>query len=577
MTISTASRATLQDVLTAIDTAPDVTGKRKQDLRSAVRLTAKLLGQAPHDVAADPRGLGRRLDSVSGLSLGLSVGRWANVRSLLRSALSLSVPVMAGASAIDLLPDWQALLAEARKVGSCAIRLGRLMRWLSEHGVTPESVTLQDIEEYRNALLTDALLGRPEQSWAATRQSWERMRVAYPAWPQIELVKPSNPMTYSLPWETYPESLKADVDRYLDHLAGNTLSEEGPARPLRPATLKLRKHELRSFATALVKQGVEPQSLTSLTACLTLDHYKLGLRWFHVRDGSKPSATLHNMAASLRLIARHWVIADETTLSSMSKVVSKLAPPPQAMSDKNRDRLRPFDDPEQQQVILNLPEKIRRHVETTKSARARQTGLSTAAMAIEILVNVPLRLGNLCQLHLDRNFIKAGKKTHLCIPRQDVKNGVALEFVLPDETVAVLDWYITHYRKVDPENRYLFAGEGGSHKVANTLRSQIMETVKTFTGLTVHPHLFRSIAGSLYLDANPGDVETLRQVLGHKSINTTARFYAAHMARKAQQHFTDTVRKLREASHSPTADTQTAKTQTAKTTKRPAPPKKRKS
>jgi integrase len=73
-----------------------------------------------------------------------------------------------------------------------------------------------------------------------------------------------------------------------------------------------------------------------------------------------------------------------------------------------------------------------------------------------------------------------------------------------------------------------------------------METVQTFTGLTVHPHLFRSIAGSLYLDANPGDIETLRQVLGHKSINTTARFYAAHMARKSQQHFTDTVRKLRE-------------------------------
>jgi hypothetical protein len=261
-------------------------------------------------------------------------------------------------------------------------------------------------------------------------------------------------MTYSLPWEAYPATLKAEVDCFLNRLAGRDLSEDGPARPLRPATLKLRKHELWSFATALVKKGVEPQSLTSLAACLTLDHYMLGLKWFYVRDGSKSNASLHNLAANLRQIARHWLKADDATLLSMSRIVTKLAPPVQAMSDKNRDRLRPFDDPEQLQDIANLPWTIRRHVET---------GLTTAAMAIEILVNVPLRLGNLCQLHLDHNFIMVGKKTHLFIPKEDVKNGVDLEFVLPDETVSMLDWYTSHHRKADPQNRYLFAGEGRSH------------------------------------------------------------------------------------------------------------------
>jgi hypothetical protein len=460
MTQNTASRATLQDVLTAIDSASGITGKRKQDLRSAVRLAAKVLDQAPHEVAADPRGLGRRLDSVSALSLGLSLGRWANCRSLLRSALALKVAIMSGASAVELLPEWQALQAEARKVGSCALRLGRVMRWLSERGVSPSTVTLQDIEQYRDALMTDALLGKPDRSWAATRQSWERMRVACSSWPQIALVKPPNPMTFSLPWEAYPLSLKAEVDSFLDHLAGNTLSEDGPPRPLRPATLKLRKHELRSFAAALVKQGVDPQSLTSLSACLTLDRFRLGLTWFYERGGSKSNASLHNMAASLRLIARHWLKTDEATLLSMSKIVSKLASPPQAMGNATRGRLRVFDDPEQLQAIANLPSTIRRHVETQRSANARKTGLTTAAMAIEILLNAPLRLGNLCALHLDRNFIKVGKKTHLFIPKEDVKNYRDLDFELPDETIAMLEWYVTHHRKADPENRYLFAGGG---------------------------------------------------------------------------------------------------------------------
>jgi integrase len=111
----------------------------------------------------------------------------------------------------------------------------------------------------------------------------------------------------------------------------------------------------------------------------------------------------------------------------------------------------------------------------------------------------------------------------------------------------MLEWYVTHHRKAGPDNRYLFAGEGGTHRTNNTLRNQLMETVHRFTGLTINPHLFRAIAGTIYLDANPGAYETVRLLLGHTSISTTTRFYAAHMERKAKQHFADTVRRLREA------------------------------
>jgi hypothetical protein len=42
----------------------------------------------------------------------------------------------------------------------------------------------------------------------------------------------------------------------------------------------------------------------------------------------------------------------------MSKIVSRLVPPEQGMSDKNRDRLRPFDSQENLQAIANLPRTI---------------------------------------------------------------------------------------------------------------------------------------------------------------------------------------------------------------------------
>lgn len=546
MTIQSPSHATLQDVLNAIDGVPTLTGKRKQDLRSAVRLTAKVLNAEPYLIAADPRGLGRKLDGVSAISLGLSAGRWANCRSLLRSALRLVTPVMAGAVNVPLSADWEALAVEARKAGSCWQRLGRLVRWLSLRGLTPASVTREDINQFRSELSTDALLGQPEAAWQAARRSWEHMRSVCPTWPQVALEKAPNPLTYSLPWDAYPVSLKADVDKFIDHLSGKDFREDSPARPLRPLTLKLRMHDLRSFAAALVHQGVDPRTLTSLATCLTLDNYKLGLQWFYKRSGSKPSATLHNIAANLRQTARHWLKADDAMLTAMSKIVRKLAPTEQGMSDKNRDRMRPFNSHENIKAVANLPQSICRHLETSRNTSMRKAGLSTAAMAIELLLVAPIRLSNLCQLHLDHHFIKVGKKIHLFIPKEEVKNRMDLEFELPPQTVQLLDWYVSTYRKAEAHNRFLFASESVHHKKSNTLRTQIMKTVKSFTGFTVNPHLFRHIAGSIYLHENPGAYEVVRQVLGHRNIATTTSFYTGQEERRARQHFIGVIQKLRD-------------------------------
>ena len=545
MSTPKSSRATLQDVLKAIDVAPGLSTKRKQDLRSALRLIAKVLGADPQLIVADPRGIGRRLDGISHLRVGVSEGRWANSRSLLRSSLKLVVTVMAGASTIPILPEWEPLAEESRKVGSCWLRLSRLLRWLSEQLITPDAVTRDDLDRFHAAFLTDTLIGNAERSWQAARQSWERMRLSCPKWPQIELAATPNPMLYSLAWHVFPLSLKAEVDELLERLGGKDLSYDGPASPLRPQTLKMRKHELRSFASALVHQGADPQAIHSLAVCLSLENYKRGLQWFYERAGSKPTHTVRNLAAHLKAIAKHWLKADEPTLGAMSKVIRRLAPHENGMSAKNRDRMRPFESPEQLRELVMLPQTIRRHIETSKNAKTRKTGMSSAAIAIELLIVAPIRLSNLCQLHLDRNFIKVGDKVHLFIPKEEVKNRQDIEFALPSETVALRDWYVTNCRKAEPENRFLFVGAGPGHKDLNTLRLQIMETVKAFTGLTVNPHLFRHIAGSIYLQEHPGAYEVVRQVLGHRNIATTTKFYTAQEDRRARLHFIETVQKLR--------------------------------
>ena len=78
---------TLGDVIVAIEHA-DLPDRRRQELNSAVRTAARALGRRAEELPAEPRLLANRLAEVAPIAIGLSRGRWANVRSLLRTAMS---------------------------------------------------------------------------------------------------------------------------------------------------------------------------------------------------------------------------------------------------------------------------------------------------------------------------------------------------------------------------------------------------------------------------------------------------------------------------------------------------------
>jgi integrase len=44
-------------------------------------------------------------------------------------------------------------------------------------------------------------------------------------------------------------------------------------------------------------------------------------------------------------------------------------------------------------------------------------------------------------------------------------------------------------------------------------------------GVVMTPHQFRHLAAKLFLDLHPNEFETVRKLLGHKSIETTMRYY----------------------------------------------------
>lgn len=215
----------------------------------------------------------------------------------------------------------------------------------------------------------------------------------------------------------------------------------------------------------------------------------------------------------------------------MKRLKARLKCRPRGFTQKNRDRLRPFLDERNQARFLGLSDKL--------LALARRRGLDVKAALLvqtalihEIMLRAPMRFGNLVTLNLDRHFHfsepgRAGK-AHISIPPEEVKNGQQLDFPLPRRTAQLLQLYLSRYRPLlvrDIDQGCLFPGRVGGHKHEVGLREQLCRAVRRHTGLEVNPHLYRHLAAFLYLRANPGDYETVRRLLGHRSIETTITFY----------------------------------------------------
>jgi integrase len=213
------------------------------------------------------------------------------------------------------------------------------------------------------------------------------------------------------------------------------------------------------------------------------------------------------------------------------------------MTEKNRATLRCFEDETLVSDFLSLPETIVCRHRNRTEIKVRHAIEVEVALAIELLTVAPVRISNLAAIDLKRNLIRIGNgkdaRVHLYFAASAVKNETELEFPLPPSTVTLLDLYLSTFRSklVRARNDWLFPGEAEGPKQAALLSSQIAKTVEREIGVRLTAHQFRHLAGYLYLKANPGGHEVVRRLLGHRSIETTIRFYAGMEISEAIRHY----------------------------------------
>jgi integrase len=536
-----AAPATLQAVLDALEGQRDLSATRLRDLRSAVTRVAKLLGAAPGHMPLHLPVLSGKLAAINPVAVGLATKTFSNIRSDFLAAVSVTgLKQLRPPGKAALSPGWARLLAKLPK-RRAGIGLSRLARHASREGIEPDQIDDAALERFITAVRENSLHRNPNHLHRTLAKIWNEA-ARQPGLDLRQVTIPSfRPPAKRTHWEDLTCEFRQDVDAHLAWCAGSDVFHaDARPRPLAAQTLKLRRIQIHAAVTALVNAGINPAEIKSLADLVSPSAFRVVLRQRYNAVNGRENSFNRCLADTLAQIAREWVKVDAGVFAELKKLVAKMPMPKPGLTDKNKGFLRQFDDPAVLQRLLDLPERLWAEVRR-QAPHFRTLAKAQAALALSILCYIPLRPHNLVSLTFDVHlFVRAEKNaiSSLEIAAPEVKNKTDMAFDIPRRTAKMLIEYrdriapkIIGYR---PDR--LFVNANGSPKGQATVAWLIKTYARRRAGIVLTSHQFRHLSAKVLLDAEPGSFETVRQLLGHKSLKTTVGAYAGIDSRRAARH-----------------------------------------
>ena len=548
----TAGPATLQTVLDRLAGNAGLPDSRRRDLRSAILSFAKLRGQPPAAIPLNLAEIRQTLNRRVPTRAQISRKRWANLRSDLARAIDASsmLPMLRTAD-LEIDAVWTRLLAPADH----RIRYGlsRFVRWASLRRVAPESVDAGTIDRFITELNATTLIRNIRDLGRMVAKAWNAL-VEMPQGAGLRLVTvPTNrPAPTRIPWRQVPSSFQEDVKQYLTWASvPDPLAEGARARALAPLSLRLQQTHIHSAASAAAAAGIPLDQIISLARLVEPEAFRALLRHRWQQDGSKLSAYTHGVAVTLIAIASDWVKASPDVIATLKTLRSKLGTLPIGLTEKNQALLRKFDDPRLLAALLDLPDELWRAARRNLTTSRWPFIELQTALAIDILLHVPMRMQNLTSLEFNvhLHWPQGRRKPALLTLRgAETKNNEPLEFEIPTALAERLQVYRNEIAPTVTGERpdRVFVKFGGTPRTQAAISVAIEKTLLKHLGLEMTCHQFRHLAAKIILDANPGAFELVRQLLGHKNLKTTIKFYAGVNTLRAGRAHAELLQKIRQ-------------------------------
>jgi integrase len=538
-----AAPVTLQDVIEAIGTLGAHSATRRRDLRSAVTRVSHLLGQDPTSVPLDLPALRKKLAALNPVSKGLTPKTFSNIRSDFMAAVKASgLTHVHPFRKIKLTKEWTKVLA---LLPNRWVRMGLsvLARYASSSKITPEQIDDSVMERFIATVRNSSLHRDPEKLHRTTARIWNRL-VSQRELNIRQISIPScRPTSNRISWQLLTEELRHDAEKFLTWCAApDPFAHDARLRPLAPRTIGLFRCYIHSAVGALIETGVQPNTIQSLADLVSPENLKRILKRRHEIVRAGENYYNHNFAKSLVRIARDWVKVDSTVLVELKRLASKVPVPVSGLTEKNKRCLRQFDDPAALKRLFNLPHRLWAEVKSEQKPNRYTLKKAQAALAIAVLSYMPIRLRNLAALTFDVHLFVcegAGAISTLELPAAQVKNHREIAFDIP---CAIAKMLLEYRHRIAPKvigyrpDRLFVNVDGTTKKSLDKIAKMISATLRKRAGLEITAHQFRHLSASILLDAEPGGFETVRQLLGHTSLNTTVAAYTGVNTRRAARH-----------------------------------------
>ena len=557
---------TLADLLALVLADPSLSTKMKQERASAIRAIGKIYDKPLNEIPAHAGLIAKRLKTFTPVMAGMTSSRFANVKSLLRAALKYAgLTHMPGRHTEPLSPAWTALMVGRDR--DVRISLSRFSHDCTSRGISPEDVTDEVMSSFRHRMETEGMIKDPKNNHRRACLAWNILAPQVPSLRPVTV--PSALRTYAYEPADLPQTLCADIEAYLAHLGDPDIFMKKSFNPLRPASIATRRRQLFEYVSALIRSGYPVETLLTLADVTDPEMMVAALRFIMNHAKSAPGNTNEDagrvhacgVAGMVSKLAKHWVenmpptVIQAKAQAERGNICRKLKPRYTGLRDGNRAKLRQLDDDALVERFLTMPPRLLEMARRAKVPTLKMARLVQLAVIVEILLMIPIRLTNLAGLKIDSTILRSRAGAwHISIPGNQVKNGSPIEATLPKECQPLLDLYLEKYRPLllVGTSDWFFPGRfAGEAKSPDSLRDVIVGGVAKHCGLRLHPHLFRHICALLYLRANPGAYGVIRNVLGHKSLNTTIANYCGTESAQALQHYEQMILRKREEATKP--------------------------
>ena len=377
--------------------------------------------------------------------------------------------------------------------------------------------------------------------------------------PPLVIRSVENPPEADLIVTPWPSDHRASTVTRRRHAVVNPdpLDDAAPD-PIRKSTANSDVYRLRRMASALALATCrDPKTITSIADLVEIPNAKAILMFLLERTeaakpGTRTTANIYLLARFMHLLARHWVQVPAEQLARLGAIARKLKPTEMGMRPKNRAMLQAFDDEKLVARFLWLPHQMLDEAKNMPALSRQEAVRMTVGFAVAFLSAAPVRPLNASSTRLDRNISETGtgdaRRVRLHFDRTNVKKNVDLDFELAGPTLELFDFYVSRVRPLlcASTNPHLFPGAGERAKCASYFSSQVADFLTKELGQRVTAHQFRHLIGYLFLAKNPGNYEVVRQLLGHKNIQTTVRFYVGMSMPDAAKTVDATIRARRE-------------------------------